>query len=157
MMLDTKKRTELKIFAAQIRKGILEQLRARGVGHAGGSMSVADLLAVLYGEELNYKVEDPKWADRDRIVCSKGHAGPAVYATLANKGFFPKEWLKTLNKNGTNLPSHCDMIRTPGIDMTTGSLGQGFSCAMGIAYASKLVKDNVSRIVLENSDTTFKT
>ena len=81
---------------------------------------------------------------RDRLIVSKGHSGPAVYAMLARKGYFDKSWLLTLNQSGTNLPSHCDMNRTPGIDMTTGSLGQGFSCAMGIALASKIRKDGAT-------------
>ena len=85
---------ELKQFAAEIRITLLEEMKARGFGHIGGSLSVCDLLAVLYGKVMNYKVEDPKWADRDKLVCSKGHAGPAVYATLALKGFFPKEELR---------------------------------------------------------------
>lgn len=90
---------------------------------------------------MNVDPKDPKKEGRDRLVVSKGHSGPAVYAVLADLGYFPKDWLLTLNKPGTNLPSHCDMNRTPGIDMTTGSLGQGFSCAVGIALASKLKSD----------------
>ena len=137
-MLEKKELAQLKAFAAEIRMGILEQLRAKGVGHAGGSMSIADVLAVLYGKEMSYKVDDPNWADRDRVVCSKGHAGPALYATLALKGFFPYEQLLTLNQPKTMLPSHCDHSKTPGIDMTTGSLGQGVSLAVGSALACKL-------------------
>ena len=137
-MLEKKEIAQLKAFAAEIRMGILEQLRAKGVGHAGGSMSIADVLAVLYGKEMSYKVDDPNWADRDRVVCSKGHAGPALYATLALKGFFPYEQLLTLNQPKTMLPSHCDHSKTPGIDMTTGSLGQGVSLAVGSALACKL-------------------
>ena len=137
-MLDQKEVLALRAFAAEIRIGILEQLRAKGVGHAGGSMSIADVLAVLYGKELAYKAEDPNWPDRDRIVCSKGHAGPALYAALALKGFFPYERLLTLNQPGTTLPSHCDHHKTPGIDMTTGSLGQGVSLAVGSALACRL-------------------
>ena len=95
---------ELKQFAAEIRITLLEEMKARGFGHIGGSLSVCDLLAVLYGKVMNYKVEDPQWADRDKLVCSKGHAGPAIYATLALKGFFPKEELATLNRPGTKLP-----------------------------------------------------
>jgi transketolase len=86
---------------------------------------------------MNYKPEDPSWEGRDRLVCSKGHAGPAIYSTLALKGFFPMEWIHTLNKGGTNLPSHCDKNKTPGIDMTTGSLGQGGSAALGMAIGLK--------------------
>ena len=137
-MLDKKEIAQLKAFAAEIRIGILEQLRAKGVGHAGGTMSLAELLAVLYGKEMRYQPENPNWADRDRLICSKGHAGPAQYATLALKGFFPYDQLVTLNQPGTILPSHCDHKKTPGVDMTTGSLGQGVSLAVGSAVACKL-------------------
>ena len=129
---------ELEMFAAEIRITLLEELKARGFGHIGGSLSVCDLLAVLYGKVMNYKPEDPRWPDRDKLVCSKGHAGPAVYATLALKGFFPVEELATLNRPHTNLPSHCDKNKTPGVDCTTGSLGQGTSQAVGMALGDKL-------------------
>lgn len=129
---------ELEMFAAEIRITLLEELKARGFGHIGGSLSVCDLLAVLYDKVMSYKPEDPQWPDRDKLVCSKGHAGPAVYATLALKGFFPKEELATLNRPGTNLPSHCDKNKTPGVDCTTGSLGQGTSQAVGMALGDKL-------------------
>lgn len=125
----------------EIRKNILLEIGTLGVGHIGGSLSMVELLAVLYYKHMNVDPKNPKKEGRDRLIVSKGHSGPAVYAVLANMGYFPQEWLKTLNKPGTNLPSHCDMNRTPGIDMTTGSLGQGFSCAVGIAFASKLKND----------------
>lgn len=128
----------LRHFALEIRIALLEELKARGFGHIGGSLSVCDLLAVLYGKVMKYNPEDPKWIDRDKLVCSKGHAGPAIYATLALKGFFPKEQLSTLNRPGTNLPSHCDKNKTIGIDCTTGSLGQGTSQAVGMALGDKL-------------------
>ena len=112
-----------------------------GVGHIGGCLSVVELLGVLYFEAMRIDPKQPKMAGRDRFICSKGHAGPAVYATLANRGYFDKAELLTLNQGGTNLPSHCDMLRTTGIDMTTGSLGQGFSCAVGAALGAKLAKD----------------
>lgn len=127
-----------------IRCDIMTCIGHLGVGHIGGCLSVVELLAVLYFEEMNIDPANPKMAGRDRFVCSKGHAGPAVYATLANRGYFPKEELLTLNQGGTNLPSHCDMNRTIGIDMTTGSLGQGFSCAVGVALGSKLDEDNAT-------------
>lgn len=117
---------------------LLEEMKARGFGHIGGSLSVCDLLAVLYSKVMKYKVDDPKWPERDKLVCSKGHAGPAIYATLALKGFFPKEELATLNRPHTNLPSHCDKNKTPGVDCTTGSLGQGTSQAVGMALGDKL-------------------
>ena len=125
----------------KIRQGIVSSIGTLGVGHIGGSLSCDDLLAVLYFGEMRVDPQNPKMEGRDRLVVSKGHAGPAVYAALAEKGYFPYSELFTLNKIGTNLPSHCDMNRTVGIDMTTGSLGQGFSCAAGIAYGSYLRKD----------------
>ena len=141
----------LKHFALEIRIALLEELKARGFGHIGGSLSVCDLLAVLYGKVMNYRVDDPQWPDRDKLVCSKGHADPAVYATLALKGFFPVEELKTLNRPGTNLPSHCDRNKTPGVDCTCGSLGQGTSQAVGIALGDRL-KGRPSRTFLVVGD-----
>ena len=135
---------DLKQFAKEIRVNILECIGSLGVGHIGGCLSIADLLAVLYGKHLNYDPKNPKMEGRDRLVCSKGHAGPAIYAVLAEVGFFPKEVLKTLNQGGTTLPSHCDMNKTPGVDMTAGSLGQGFSCAVGCAIGSRLKKDGAT-------------
>lgn len=129
---------EVKKLAVEIRKETIKCIGKLGVGHIGGALSIADVLAVLYGGEMKIDPKDPKKDDRDMLVVSKGHAGPAVYATLALKGYFPMEMLETLNKPGTKLPSHCDMNRTPGIDMTTGSLGQGASSAMGIACANRL-------------------
>lgn len=141
-MLDETKRRELKATANEIRKWTLEMLMQLSEGqfgtHIGGSMSIIDILTVLYFDQMNVRPEDPKWADRDRLVLSKGHAGPGLYATLARRGFFPKEMLFTLNRPKTNLPSHCDRIRTPGIDMTCGSLGQGISAAVGQAMAAKI-------------------
>lgn len=131
----------LKEKCIEIRKSILTEIGTLGVGHLGGSLSIVELLVTLYNNHMNIDPKNPKKEGRDRLVVSKGHSGPAVYAVLADLGYFPKDWLLTLNKPGTNLPSHCDMNRTPGIDMTTGSLGQGFSCAVGIALASKLKSD----------------
>jgi len=125
-------------FAAEIRISTLETLGAFGSGHIGGAMSICDTLAVLYGGELRHDPENPGWLQRDRLVLSKGHAGPALYSALALRGFFPHEWLQTLNEGGTSLPSHCDMTKTPGVDMTTGSLGQGMSTAIGIALGARL-------------------
>lgn len=122
----------------QIRRMTLECIGSIGSGHIGGSMSIVELLRVLYFDKMNVDPKNPKMEGRDRLIVSKGHAGPAVYATLALKGFFPKEWLYTLNRFGTNLPSHCDMNKTPGIDMTAGSLGQGLSAAVGMALAAKM-------------------
>ena len=129
---------KLKAFACQIRMAAIEAIHAIGSGHIGGALSIADVLAVLYGREMRYDPQNPKWPERDKLVCSKGHAGPAVYGTLALKGFFPYEELKTMNRPGTHLPSHCDRNKTPGVDMTTGSLGQGSSLACGMALGDRL-------------------
>ncbi len=137
-MLSESKVKELKIFSKQIQIETVKMIASLGVGHLGGSLSIADVLAVLYGSQMKYDPKNPKWEDRDWFVCSKGHAGPAVYAALALKQFFPMSELETLNRPGTNLPSHCDRLKTPGIDMTTGSLGQGSSTAAGIALAHKM-------------------
>lgn len=134
----------LKEVCKDIRCDILTCIGHLGTGHAGGSLSAVEALAVLYFEAMNIDPSNPRMEGRDRFVCSKGHAGPAVYATLANRGYFDKSWLLTLNQSGTHLPSHCDMNLTPGIDMTAGSLGQGFSCAMGIALGSKLRGDGAT-------------
>lgn len=136
--MDKKQSLELRRFAAQIRLETCKEVAARGFGHLGGSLSVVDALAVLYGKEMRLDPKDPAWEGRDMLVMSKGHAGPAVYATLALKGYFPMDWLGTLNRPGTHLPSHCDRKQTPGVDMTTGSLGQGSSAAMGIALGRRL-------------------
>lgn len=126
--------------AKEIRVLTATCISALGAGHIGGSLSIVDVLTVLYYKHMNVDPKNPKMDGRDRLVVSKGHAGPGVYATLAHKGYFPKEELLTLNKLGTNLPSHCDMNKTPGVDMTTGSLGQGISCAVGMAMAAKIRK-----------------
>lgn len=139
---------ELKRFAAEIRIATLEEIKSRGFGHLGGSLSICDLLAVLYGKVMRYDPWNPKWPERDKLVSSKGHAGPAIYATLALKGFFPKAELLTLNQPGTNLPSHCDKNKTPGIDCTTGSLGQGTSQAVGMALGDHLKGRSSSRTYL---------
>lgn len=136
--MENKETKEIKALAVKIRLGILEAIHSIGSGHIGGSLSIADVLAVLYGREMKYDPKNPKWEGRDKLVTSKGHSGPAVYSVLAIKGFFPKEELLTLNKPGTNLPSHTDRNKTPGVDMTTGSLGQGTSLAAGMALGDKL-------------------
>ena len=124
--------------ANQLRQLILRTMRVPKGGHLGGSMSIADTVAVLYEDKLKYDPKNPRWEDRDWLVMSKGHCGPALYAALAEKGFFPMDWLDTMNQPHTNLPSHCDRLKTPGIDMSTGSLGQGASTAMGVALGHKL-------------------
>ena len=137
----------LQAFAVRIRMALVEAIHAIGSGHVGGALSIADVLAVLYGREMNVRPEEPQWPDRDYLVVSKGHAGPAVYGTLALKGYFPYEELKTLNQGGTRLPSHCDRNKTPGIDVTTGSLGQGTSQAAGLALGNRL-KGRKNRVFL---------
>jgi transketolase len=129
---------ELKQKALEIRELTIREIGHHGSGHIGGSMSIVEMLTYLYYQEMKIDANTPQKEDRDRFVCSKGHAGPSVYATLATKGYFPKDWLMTLNQGGTKLPSHCDMNKTPGVDFTAGSLGQGFSAAVGIALGQKI-------------------
>ncbi len=124
--------------AKEIRKLTIKEIGQLTVGHVGGAVDLAELLAVLYYHAMNINPDDSKMPNRDRFILSKGHGGPALYSVLAMKGYIPKEELDTLNQPGTRLPSHCDMNRTNGIDMTTGSLGQGFSCAVGMAIAAKM-------------------
>lgn len=126
----------------RIRYLLMDEIGKLGVGHVGGCLSAVEALVVLYYKEMNIDPANPKMEGRDRFVLSKGHAGPTLYAVLADKGYFDISWLDTLNRPETRLPSHADMNRTPGIDMTAGSLGQGISCAVGMAKASKIVKDN---------------
>ncbi len=129
----------LEKMARDIRAEVITMIGEAGKGHVGGCLSIADVIAVLYFHQMRVDPKNPNMEGRDRLVLSKGHAGPALYAALALKGYFPMEWLKTLNQPGTNLPSHCDMTKTPGIDMTAGSLGQGISCAVGIAKAAAII------------------
>jgi transketolase len=139
---------ELKWFkekAKEIRKLTIESIGYLGVGHIGGSMSVVEVLTLLYYKHMNIDPANPRMRDRDQLVLSKGHAGPALYSILADKEFLPMDWLHTLNRGGTKLPSHCDRNLTPGIDMSTGSLGQGLSAAIGIALGLRL--DNIDSTV----------
>ena len=124
--------------ARKIRIGIIEGTHAAKSGHPGGSLSIADVMAYLYFEEMNVDPADPKKEDRDRFVLSKGHCAPALYATLATRGFFPTEELLTLRKIGSRLQGHPDMTLTPGVDMSAGSLGLGISSAAGMALAGKI-------------------
>ncbi|EAB5130474.1 transketolase [Salmonella enterica] len=132
--------TEITQLARDIRVATLKSLNHLGFGHYGGSMSVVETLAVLYGAVMKIDPADPDWPERDYFVLSKGHAGPALYSTLAIKGYFPREELNTLNQNGTRLPSHPDRLKTRGVDATTGSLGQGISIAGGMALSHKLAR-----------------
>ena len=131
---------ELKKTANEVRKGIIKSTHAAKSGHPGGSLSSADIFTYLYFEEMNVDPANPKWEDRDRFVLSKGHVAPGLYSTLAEKGYFPKEDLKTLRHTGSYLQGHPDMKHIPGIDMSSGSLGQGVSVAVGMAAAGKYDK-----------------
>ncbi len=139
-MLSEKEVRSLASAAKEIRILSLEMIGHAGKGHLGGALSIADVLALLYFKRAKIDPKDPKWEGRDRIVLSKGHAGTALYAALSLRGFFPREVCYTLNQNGTSLPSHVDMRKVPGVDMTAGSLAQGFSAAVGMALAGKLDK-----------------
>lgn len=131
---------ELEIFATKERLLLLEGIFNAKAGHPGGSLSIAELMAYLYNVEMKVDPSNPKWDDRDRFVLSKGHAAPALYATLALKGFFPTEDMKTLRKSDSYLQGHPSMKCVPGVDMSTGSLGQGISTAVGMALAAKFDK-----------------
>ncbi len=136
---------ELEKKANEIRCTTIEMIGKLGVGHIGGSLSIIEALVSLYYRIMKVDPKNPQWEDRDHFVLSKGHGGPGLYSVLADKGFFPREWIDTLNKPNTKLPSHCDRILTPGIDMTAGSLGQGLSAAVGIAMG-KLMDKKESRV-----------
>ena len=136
-MMDNIKKTELKKQALNVRMGIIEGVHSAKSGHPGGSLSCADILTYLYFEYMNIDPKDPKAANRDRLVLSKGHAAPALYSVLANRGYFPVEDLKTLRQIGSVLQGHPDMKHIPGVDMSSGSLGQGISTACGMALSSK--------------------
>lgn len=144
---------ELRVIAEGIRLVTLQELEGFGSGHIGGAMSVIETLAVLYGSELRCDPNNPNWEGRDRLVLSKGHAGPALYATLSLKGFFSREMLSELNQGGGHLPSHCDRNKTPGVDMTTGSLGQGISAAIGMALGNRMNKsDSITYLIIGDGE-----
>jgi len=138
-MTKQEKMKNLRVFAAQIRLETLKIIASRGFGHVGGSMSMADAMAVLYGDIMKIDPKNPRWGDRDWFVLSKGHGGPVMYATLGLKGYYPIESAYTLNQPGTDFPSHTDRNKTVGVDLTTGSLGQGMSEAVGAALGSKVL------------------
>lgn len=140
--MDKREKAELKITANKVRQLIIEGVFNAKSGHPGGSLSAADIFTYLYFKELNVDPKNPKWADRDRFVLSKGHCCPGLYAALAIKGFFPEEEIKSLRHIGAMLQGHPDMKGTPGVDMSSGSLGQGVSAACGMALAAKI--DNAS-------------
>ncbi|MDR2478319.1 MAG: transketolase [Treponema sp.] len=136
--LTQEEKERLKRLSAQIRINVLKMLKYCTYGHLGGSLSIVEVLSVLYGKYMRYDPQRPDWEDRDYLVLSKGHSGPGLYAALSAVGFFDEQTLYTLNQNGTSLPSHPDRTKTPGIDATTGSLGQGTSVAAGLAYGMRL-------------------
>ena len=139
--MEQSKLNELKRHAAAVRLGVLDGTHAAASGHPGGSLSIADVVTYLYFEEMNVDPKDPKNPNRDRLVLSKGHTAPALYAVLAQRGFFPEEELKTLRKIGSRLQGHPVRGKTPGVDMSTGSLGQGISAACGMALSGKISCD----------------
>ena len=140
--MEKSKALELSRIANQVRFGIIEGVYNAACGHPGGSLSIADILTYLYFEEMNVDPQNPAKADRDRFVLSKGHTAPGLYATLAERGFFPKEEIKTLRKTDSRLQGHPDMKGIPGVDMSTGSLGLGFSAACGMALSAKVYGDS---------------
>lgn len=139
--MEQSKLQKLKVLANNVRIGIIEGVYNAGSGHPGGSLSIADVLTYLYFEEMNVDPKNPKWEARDRFVLSKGHTAPGLYSVLAERGYFDKEELKTLRKNTARLQGHPDMKGTPGVDMTTGSLGLGISAACGMALSAKVSGD----------------
>ncbi len=138
--MENQKKVELQKIATKIRLGALEEIFSASSGHPGGSLSIADILSYLYFDKMNVDPKDPKNADRDRLVLSKGHTAPALYAALALRGFFSTELLKTFRNKTSILQGHPDMKHIPGVDMSSGSLGQGISAACGIALSAKLDK-----------------
>ncbi len=140
-IVDSEWKTRLEDKCRAVRLSTIEEIANLGVGHAGGCMSIIEALVVLYERHMRVDPKNPRKEGRDRLVLSKGHAGPALYAMLADRGFFDPALLATLNRPGTTLPSHADMRRTPGVDMTTGSLGQGLSCAVGMALGARMRRD----------------
>ncbi len=144
--MDKNLKKELKKTACKIRLGVIKGVYSAKSGHPGGSLSIADIMAYLYFSYLNVKVDDPKWENRDRFVLSKGHSAPALYSALALKGYFPIEEMEKLRKTGEMLQGHPDMKKIPGVDFSTGSLGQGLSGAVGMALAGKL-DDKSYRVV----------
>ncbi|MGN1169517.1 MAG: transketolase [Acutalibacteraceae bacterium] len=136
--MDAATKKQLQIKACKVRMGVIEGVYNAKSGHPGGSLSIADILTYLYFDHMNVDPKNPKWEDRDRFVLSKGHTAPALYAVLAHRGFFPVEELKTLRKPHSMLQGHPSMKLTPGVDMSTGSLGQGISTAVGMALGAKI-------------------
>jgi transketolase len=139
-MVSQEKIKEIEAIAIKLRKHIIEMICAAASGHPGGSLSAADIVTVLYFYKMKHRPQEPTWPDRDRFVMSKGHAAPILYSALAEAGYFPISYLKTLRQIGSSLQGHIDMLSLPGIEMSTGSLGQGLSAANGMALAGRLDK-----------------
>ena len=139
--MDKAEKKQLRLTALRVRKGVIESTYHAKSGHPGGSLSIAEILTYLHFKEMNIDPKDPQKADRDRFVLSKGHAAPALYATLAERGFFPVEDLKTLRKSDSYLQGHPNMNHVPGVDMSTGSLGQGISAACGMLSTDSSITD----------------
>jgi len=139
-MTSKEKIKNLEGIARKLRQHIIQMTCAAASGHPGGSLSAADIITILYFHQLKHNPKDPSWVDRDRFVMSKGHAAPVLYAALAEAGYFPIKYLKTLRRIGSSLQGHVDMLALPGIEMSTGSLGQGLSAANGMALAARLDK-----------------
>jgi transketolase len=151
--MDDQELRKLRLKARDIRKTVIEAIGNLGIGHIGGCMSIVETLVILYYKFMNIDPANPKKPDRDKLVLSKGHAGPTLYGILSDLGYFPKEWLATLNRGGSRLPSHCDMNLTPGVDMTTGSLGHGLSAGVGMAIGHKLDKrDSTIYVVIGDGE-----
>jgi transketolase len=146
--MEQQKIKELQEKATAIRRHIIREVAEANSGHVGGALSIADIVSYLYFKEMNVDPSNPKWQDRDRLVLSKGHACAAIYAALAEKGYFPVEELLTFRQTGTRLQGHPDMNKTPGVDMSSGSLGQGLSAANGMAMAAKLDKKDYKIFVI---------
>lgn len=140
--MELSKKKQLTLTALKVRRGIVDSIHAAKAGHPGGSLSIADLLTYLYFDKMNINPANPKMEGRDRLVLSKGHAAPALYSVLAHRGFFPVEELITLRKADSRLQGHPDMKGIPGVDMSSGSLGQGISCAVGMALSAKHFGEN---------------
>jgi len=140
--MELSKKKQLTLTALKVRRGIVDSIHAAKAGHPGGSLSIADLLTYLYFDKMNIDPANPKMEGRDRLVLSKGHAAPALYSVLAHRGFFPVEELITLRKADSRLQGHPDMKGIPGVDMSSGSLGQGISCAVGMALSAKHFGEN---------------
>ena len=151
--MDSKLQKELQLKCLDVKRDVISIIYTAGSGHPGGSLSAVEILTVLYFHEMKIRTEEPGWPDRDKFILSKGHAAPLVYAILAERGFFPKTELATFNAPGTNLQKHLDMHLVPGVELSTGSLGQGLSAGIGMALAARLDKrDSVVYVLVGDGE-----